>query len=151
VDALPEIREIDPSEPTMAVGMSGAQSLQRTIEARGRKIDLGKVFGYQEAVELGRVLEDEGIPILLRDLEGLELPDQRPRFEVHVRVENHARAEEILHARWRELAAEEGGVSSDEDPEKCPACGARVPLEVEECPECGLVVGVGEEGAEAAP
>lgn len=148
VDSLPEIRALGPEEPTLPVGMSGERGFSRVIEVEGRTVDLAKTFAFEFSTELARALEEENIPSLLREVEGIEFPDRRPHFEVHVRPEDHTRAEALLHQRWRELGDIEDA-AVPEDPEKCPACGAQVPLDVEECPECGLNVGRGEAEAEA--
>lgn len=150
IEALAEVLPIGASEATLPVGISGERTLSRNVEIEGRSVDLARTFPYEQAAEMAAVLEDEGIPSRRLEVTGIEFPDHRPRFEVHVRTADHVKAETLLHGRWRELAENEGGMSeTPDDPEQCPACGARIPLDVAECPDCGLNVGAaGEEAAE---
>lgn len=157
IETLPELKPITVEEDTRAVGRSGESGLSQKVQMEGRTIDLSRCFVFEEAKEIQGLLEDEAVSTLLREV-GLEFPDHRARFEVHVRPQDHAKADQLLHGHWRNLAAAEaGGDVAADDPERCPACGASVPLDVAECPECGLNVGIGgsdpaedEEGAGAA-
>lgn len=154
VAELPQAETIEPGTETVAVGLSGDHASLRVFEVEGRTIDLQKAFPYEVASELVRDLEHVNIPSVLRPLQGVVMRDTRPHFEVHVRPADQARAGQILHDRWAQIAADEaGGPVAPLDIEKCPACGAEVPLSAEECPDCGLGIGsaVGDEEDEEAP
>ena len=100
-----------------------------------------RVHGLEVARELRGVFEAYKIASIITPLE-FEFPDHRPRFELRVRKEDHARAEELLRQVWSEGVAAEGtDIVDEEDPENCPACGSHVPADAEECPDCGLYVG----------
>ena len=116
----------------------------------GVKLDPARVFSLSTAATVREVLSDAGIASAIVKLD-VELPDNVPRFEVRVKRETQAQAEATLFELWKETMEEEvlegaGQVGIDQ----CPACGAKVPLEVEECPDCGLVVGTGDERAASA-
>ena len=154
VEELAKIEELTDADATVPVGITTAHAMVSSVDVGGgRAVDLLRVFTYTDATDLAKAIRAEGIPARIRALDDVEFPDRAPRFEVHVRAIDHARAEDHLVARWRQLASSEGGeVAEASDAEACPACGAKVPLDVEECPECGLVVGKGVdegEGSEA--
>lgn len=146
VDTLPELETLEASETTKPIGVTNLHGVGRTVEVAGKVIDLMRVFTYDEAVDLKTALNDGGIPAAMKQLTGVKFPDKVTRFEVHVKGEDHDRAEAFLVDRWQRQASEdvEADASLPEDAESCPACGAKVPLDVAECPECGLNVGVGE-------
>lgn len=148
VDLVQELRQtakMDPSElsDSVPVGLSSSSQVGRPVEVSGRIVDLMRVFPLDQAAELRRVLDEHGIPQLVVPVDGVDFPDQRPRFEVRVRRHEGLRAEELLREAWRAMVDREGAgmdVGLD-DPERCPACGAHVSLDAEECPDCGLFVG----------
>jgi hypothetical protein len=143
VAELPEIVRLTPRDETKAVGIAPDDS--RQVKVGDRVVDLARAFALDEASELSRALENAGIPALLREIEDIVFPGGQTRFEVHVRAQDHARAEGVLRARWEEMVAAEGGAVAAVAADRCPACGAEVPMSAEECPDCGLYVGIGED------
>jgi hypothetical protein len=122
----------------------------REVSVDGRKIDPARIFVLATAAQVRDVLAEAGIASGIAPLD-VDLADGVPRFEVRVRADAQARAEQVLFDRWRESMGDEGVEGAgDVALDQCPACGAKVPLDVEECPDCGLVVGTGEDRAAAA-
>jgi hypothetical protein len=143
VEELPKIEElrIEDISMTKPVGFASTSEISRTVEIDGRTIDLMRVYFLPQASEIEMTLREKHIVAVIVPVQ-VQFPDDHPRFEVRVRNEDHARAEELLREVFASMVAnEEGDVVGGVDAESCPACGAHVPLDVEECPECGLNVG----------
>jgi hypothetical protein len=147
VDVLPEPKDLREDEwaSAKAVAMTGGDE-GPIVEVEGHRLDPTRVFVLDTAAEVKDVLDAADVPAAIVPLEDIEFPDQRNRFEVRVREADLERANRALAAAWQEHIDREGTGGADQsDVEKCPACGAHVPLDVEECPDCGLVIGAGEE------
>jgi len=143
VEELPQIEElrVEDVSKTKPVGFASTSEISRQVEIEGRSIDLMRVYFLGQASEIEMTLRERGVPAVIVPVE-VQFPDDHQRFEVRVKNEDHARAEEILREEFASMVAnEEGDVVGGTDAESCPACGAHVPLDVEECPECGLNVG----------
>ena len=141
VDTLPEIVKLVPTDETLAVGITPEDDVSRKVEVEGRVIDLARAFSFNETNEFQRILQSAGFASIAREIEGIAFPGGQVRYEVHVRVVDHEEAEPFLREQWEAAVAEEGGAVEQISADKCPACGADVPPDVEECPDCGLFVG----------
>ena len=156
--ALVQTLQVDHLTPedvqdTLPVGRTSSSEVGHRVTVHGQEYDLMRLFTLGVAMELQGLLTAEGFGVLIKPVDE-EFPDQRQLFEVRVRTERHAAAEEVVRAEFARRVAEEGvGAELAAAPvDTCPACGAHVPLEAEECPDCGLVVGVAgddDEGGEA--
>lgn len=148
VDELP--KKIAMTEEEIASGRpvaySDSEEGVRVVEVDGVKLDAARIFVFEQAADIKATLEEQHVPAALVPLDELTFKDNVKRYEVRVRVADLAKAQALLLEAWRrdlEVADAEptGSVAID----KCPACGATVPLDVEECPDCELFVGLGSE------
>lgn len=143
VAELPRAQVLSSEDDTLPVSLT--RESQNPVEFEGRVIDPSKLFILEHAKEVEFALQEAGYPTMLVPLEEIVFPDQRVRFEVHVRSEDFERVQSFLDQRWQDALSREGAaMEHPADLESCPACGGRVPANVAECPECGLVVGMAE-------
>src|SRR5688500_5112411 len=136
VETLPEAATLREDEIATAIAVGYTEpDAGRLIEIDGAKVDPTCVFVFDKAIEVRETLDAEGLASALVPLD-LDFPDNVARFEVRVRPSDRDRAHAVLLAAWREQLAQEGvGAGAADDVEKCPACGAHVPLDVDECPD----------------
>lgn len=147
VAELPKLVKLTDGEETLPVQIaSSGDSESRRVRVGDIEVDLDRAYPVTVAAELKQVLIESGHAALIKEIQGIEFPGGEVRYEVHVRKDDHAEAEKALREVWAQMSAAEGlgDGASGVDAGQCPACGAKVPMNVADCPDCGLCVGVGE-------